>query len=131
MSEYVPFDPLTAIGLTEAARRMRGRDGRAPNVRTLRRWANLRFGCRPAGRNGPRIYLRVVRYNGYLLTMRQWVDTFEAERARLGVRPLPGEAGTPPLPRSSRERQRAHEAAERVLDQGGVGRRRQEREQDE
>lgn len=82
--------------LSQAAGLMRGRYGRRPAADTLRRWANPRKGCRPAGADGPVIFLRVVRLGGELLTRAEWVAEFEAERLRMGMRVVSPPRGPKP-----------------------------------
>lgn len=109
------FNLTLAISLAIARTRMRGRGGKLPAIQTVRRWANPKRGCRPAGEHGPLIVLRTVKFSGEILTMPEWVAEFEAERVRLGTRE------NPPLPRTSKERRRADEAAERRLNNARVG----------
>ena len=83
------IDLTDAIGLSTAAKRMRGRGGKAPSVETVRRWANPRRGCFPQGKGGPRLVLATIRMSGELLTLPEWVEAFERDRARLGRRGPP------------------------------------------
>lgn len=111
-----PIDISRAIGLTEAAKLMRGRGGKSPSVETIRRWANPKKGCWPAGKEGPQLLLRTVRYNGELVTLPEWVQEFERLRVALGLRePLPPSE----RPRPMRSRMAAHRRAEEALDRMG------------
>lgn len=114
MNDLDGFEASKAIGLTQAAKMMRGRRG-APAVDTLRRWASPKRGWR-AWPGGPVVFLRVVRLNGELVTTEAWVKAFEAERIRLGERRPP----EGPVIRSAGERRRGHQRAEAYLDQQGV-----------
>src|SRR5262249_62001467 len=101
-----------------ARKLLRGRGGRSPSLETVRRWASPRRGSRPAGPNGPRLVLRAIRLGGELLMLPEWVEEFERERRRLGVRtPAPGA----PRDRTDRQRRRAYERAEAELDRRGCG----------
>lgn len=75
-----------AMGLSTARLLLRTREGRHPSVDTLRRWADPTQGCKPAGRNGPTIYLRVQAHEGVLLTCREWVEEFDRLRQELGAK---------------------------------------------
>lgn len=112
----VEFSMSRAIGLTEASHRMRGRGGRPPVVETVRRWANPRCGCFPAGKTGPQLILRTRKVNGEVLTMPEWVDAFERERARLGERQAEEETSL----RTTKQRDRELARADRQLDEQGV-----------
>jgi hypothetical protein len=81
-----PFPLGQAIGLSEAARLVRGRGGRPACVETLRRWANPKRGCRPAGKCGPKLVLKTHKLNNEILTLPQWVREFEQDRAADGER---------------------------------------------
>lgn len=113
------FTMSRAIGLTDAARLMRGRRGKNPAVETVRRWANPARGCYPSGQSGPQLVLRTHRVNGELLTLREWVEEFERARAALGARPVVVKLETE---RKGPKRQRAHDRAEAALDRQGVPR---------
>lgn len=114
--EPPPIDLKRAIGMAAAARLMRGRNG-PPNVSTVRRWANPKCGCWPQGKDGPHLLLQTVKYNGEVLTTAEWVEEFERQRLRLGVRArYPGAA-----PRSSKRRAAAVRRAEARLDRDKVG----------
>lgn len=102
------------IELTQAAKLMRGRGGRAPSIETLRRWANHKRGCRPLGELGPTIFLRVARVNGYLVTTAEWVQEFERQRLALGTREIP-------LPTPSRTQRASVRRANEILDRAGIG----------
>jgi hypothetical protein len=80
-----PEDMARAIGMATAAKMMIGRGGKRPSVETLRRWAGK--GCWPQGRGDgkPKLVLMTFRLNGELLTLPEWVEAFEGERARLGM----------------------------------------------
>ena len=109
------FDPLKAVGLSRARLKMRGQgaDPRPPTTETLRRW--IRYGCRPAGPNGPLLKLQGRLYSGHFLVMPEWVERFEAERLRLSrIDPLADE-----VPNRTREAQKR--AAELALDRAGIG----------
>lgn len=67
--------PADAITLPEAARLIRGRRGRVPCVRSLRRWITV--GVLAKGR---RVHLRAVRVHGEYLTCPDWVNEFELVR---------------------------------------------------
>lgn len=123
MSEYIEFDFSKAIGLVDATKLMRGKGGRAPAVETVRRWANARKGCHPAGPKGPRIVLPTRKVNGEVLVMPQWVEEFETRRAALGEQRGQEDAKPEPIVypmQSSKQARRAHEAAERRLDAAGI-----------
>jgi hypothetical protein len=110
-----PFDLKRAIGMAKAARLLRSRGGKAPNIETLRRWANPKKGCRPTGADGPKLFLRTVRIGNELLTMPEWVEHFEAERIRQGERqPLP------PRPPSNRRRAAESREADRIFAAAGM-----------
>ena len=102
------------IELTQAAKLMRGRGGRAPSIETLRRWANHKRGCRPLGELGPTIFLRVARVNGYLVTREEWVREFERQRVAIGTREPPQEV-------PNRERRASIARANARLDRAGIG----------
>lgn len=106
-----------AIGLAEAARRMRGRGGRPPSTSTVRRWADPRQGYRPQGHTGQPIVLRTLRVGQDLATLPEWIEEFELSRERLGavvILPLPVR-GVP-----ARTRNAAHRRAEQALDEAGI-----------
>ena len=67
--------PDDAITLTEAGKLLRGRCGRPPCLRSLRRWVTQGIMSR-----GRRVYLRAVRVHGQYLTCPAWVAEFEAVR---------------------------------------------------
>lgn len=104
-----------ALSLTEASKMLRGRGGKPAAIETIRRWANPNKGCRPAGKDGPVLILHTVRVNGELLTRREWVEAFEAERLRLGDRQPTG-----PVSRTPAKRAAGHRRAEKLLDEMGV-----------
>lgn len=85
MSEVV-FNLKNAINLSKARSMMRGKGGGSPSLDTVRRWGNRRCGCRPVGVNGPVIYLNVIRVNGEMLTMPEWVEEFERRRADIAAK---------------------------------------------
>lgn len=80
------FDLSRAIGLTAASKLMHGKGGRRLSVEAVRRWCNPKCGCRPAGKDGPVLFLKTHKTNGEILTMPEWVEDFERERARLSER---------------------------------------------
>lgn len=107
-----------AINLTEAAKRLRSRGGRPPNVGTVRRWANKRKGYKPAGYEGEPIVLRTLRVGQDLLTFPEWVEEFARAQVAAG---LAAQAPLPPAGRPVRSREAAHRRAEAELDRAGVG----------
>jgi hypothetical protein len=107
------FDLKEAISLTQAAKMLRGRAGRARCLATLRRWANSRRGWRPHG-GAQQVLLQVVKLNGELLTMESWVTEFRDAQVAAARRELP------PGLRTSRQREAAHRRAEEYLDRGGI-----------
>ena len=114
----VNLDPNAPISMAQAAKMIRGRGNRSVNVETLRRWANPRRGCYPAGPDGPQLLLKTVRISNELITRPVWVEAFEAERLRLGQREQ-----LPPPPREPSSRRRAAEnrLADEILDRMGIG----------
>ena len=104
------------IGLADAARLLRGREGQPPNVATVRGWARPGEGYRPRGWAGEAVVLRTVVVGRDYLTLPEWVAEFERGRLRVGqlVRQRP--AATP-----ARKAQAMHRRAEAALDRAGVG----------
>lgn len=97
--------------LSRAAERMRGRGGRPPNPRVVARWT--REGCRVAGQV---IKLNAVLISGCLLTLPEWVETFEQTRARAALA-----ARRPPLAEPApRTRRASKRAADAYLQKMGV-----------
>jgi hypothetical protein len=115
--ELSPADISRLIGLTAARAMLRGRGGKSPSLETLRRWANPRRGWKAPFPDAPRVILRTVRLNGELLTLPQWVEEFERERLRWGVRsPWP-----PPAGRPEKRRARDQERDLAFLAANGIG----------
>lgn len=112
------FDIHKAINLSKAALLVRGKGGNPITVETLRRWANPKRGCFPAGKEGPRLVLPTHKANGEILVMPDWVTWFEEERARLSERgPKPAPA---PMP-TTKQRRREIGRAAKGLDEAGIG----------
>ncbi len=66
--------------------------------------------------DGSKIILRSIRWGNTLLTLPEWIEEFERERAAsLCPKPMP-EAS-----RTERNRRAGHRNAERYLDRHGVG----------
>jgi hypothetical protein len=107
------FDAARQLSLTEAAKLLRGRGGKAPSVDTLRRWANPNRGCRVGELQ---LLLPTVRVGGEVLTMPEWVQAFAKMRARLGVRKV-----LPPVARPARQRAAAQRRATERLKAAGIG----------
>jgi hypothetical protein len=93
--EVQGIDLDRAISLNDARKLMRGRGGKRPALDTVRRWSNPRRGCYPLGKDGPRLLLRTIKFNGEVLTTAEWVRDFERRRvmAALGKLPREGDAG--------------------------------------
>lgn len=110
-----PIDLNKAIGMAKAAQQMRGKGGRlGVAVDTARRWANPLKGCDLGG--GHVAVLRTVRWCGELLTLPEWVEDFERERAsRLVV-----VASCVANRRPERTRRAAHRRAVAELERMGV-----------
>jgi hypothetical protein len=104
------FDVEKAIGLSEAAKMLRGRGGKRPHVETLRRWATR--GC-AAGKQ--KILLRSILLNGERLTTVEWVKSFDRARIVAGL-----DEEVVPV-QSARERTKSVERANAYLDRVGVG----------
>lgn len=77
--ELIGFDLETAIGMTAAAKLVRGRRGRRAHRETLRRWA-----IRGCVVGGERIFLRSVVVSGERLTTELWLKEFNKRRTALG-----------------------------------------------
>lgn len=103
----ITFDLSRAIGLCQASQLMRGKSGQRPAVETVRRWANPKRGCYPAGRSGPRLVLQTHKLNGEILTMPEWVAAFEADRVELSLRLIQPPSAVPPIrPATTKQRER-------------------------
>lgn len=111
------FDLNRAIGLAKASHQMRGKGGKSPSVETVRRWANPKVGCYPAGKEGVLLVLQTHKLNGEILTMPEWVADFEAARVKLSARQV---AAPAPRQRSSKKRARDIARAEARLDRAGI-----------
>lgn len=109
-------DVSRMMTLGDAAKLLQGRGNKRPCLETMRRWANPKRGCRVAGNT---VILCTVRVGRDLLTMKEWVEAFDAARIKAGIRAEIPEAA---LPRSPAKRKAAHRRAERVLDAAGIGR---------
>lgn len=108
------YDDARSVGLEEARRLMRGRSGPVA-LEVARRWAGR--GCRPAGPEGPVLFLPAVKISHEWRTLPEWVRAFERKRLELetcGVAP-------PPTARPERSRAAGHRHAERRLDALGCG----------
>ena len=104
-----PAEVKRAISLTEAAKMLRGRGGKAPHLTTVRRWADPKRGFRSGG--GPVVVLRAVKIGCDVVTLPEWVEEFQAAR----IRPLPAM----PRERSARSARAAHRRAVEELRRAG------------
>lgn len=74
-----------ALTLVEACQQiLRGRGGRRLHAEVARRW--ITRGCRPAGDDGPLLYLPALLWCGAWHTMPEWCRLFEEKRRELGHR---------------------------------------------
>lgn len=116
LGELVKFEPEQALSLRDAAALIRGRGGRPGNLCVLRRFANPKVGCRPAGASGPCIILPTTYYAGCRMLMKQWATAFEEARRRIGS------GATLPQHRqpTARQQSAAHQRAVEELQRRGV-----------
>jgi hypothetical protein len=111
--EYESISLVNLLGLAEAARRLPKVDGRKVSIPTIWRW------CRK-GLRGVRLpYVRVGRR---ICVSPAALSTFFAQVAALDDRvPPPGRpASMGKRPITSRQRQRALEEADRILERAGI-----------
>lgn len=103
------------IGLADAAKLLRGRDGQPPNVATVRGWARPEEGYRPRCWKGEPVVLRTVVVGRDYLTLPEWVAEFERGRLRVGQL-----ARQRPPAAPARKAKAMHRRAEAALDKAGV-----------
>ena len=108
-----PYDDERSIDVRQAAKMFRGRgrkgyDGVSPAG--LRRWC--RDGC---SIQGTKLWLPSVRISGEFRLMPAWVQWFEQQRVKLGMR-----RPAPRLARPERTRLASHRRAEEFLRREGV-----------
>ncbi len=103
------------IGLAEATMMLRGREGRPPNVATVRGWARPGEGYRPRAWKGEPVILRTVVVGRDYLTLPEWIAEFERERLRIGQL-----ARQRPPAVTARKARALHRRAAKALDQSGV-----------
>ena len=107
-----PYDDERSIDVRQASKMLRGRGGRrevSPAV--LRRWC--RDGC---SIQGTKVWLPSVRISGEFRLMPAWVQWFEAQRIKLGMR----RPAAPRLARPERTRLASHRRAEEYLRREGM-----------
>ncbi len=107
----------SAIGMSQAAKLIRGKGGKHCSVRVLYRWSNPNKGYRPRGmQTAPAVVLQTVIVNGERLTTKQWVEEFE--RARVAA-PRPRKVPASEKTRSKRSFDAAQKRAGKTLDAMG------------
>jgi hypothetical protein len=102
--------------LSQAAKLMRGRDGKHPHITNVRRWANPRRGWRAP--DGTVHVLRCAKVSAQLVTLPEWVRAFEL--VRMGESDKARRAAGP-MPRTPTQRAAAARRANARLDKRGVG----------
>ena len=78
---YENLDPSQGLTIRDIREHLgfRGPSGKQLTLQTLRRWSNPKRGCQPIGKDGPIILLPMLKINGGLITMPDWLEWFLEE----------------------------------------------------
>lgn len=98
------------VTLAEAAKYLRGRNGKTVHITSIRKWASPSVGWKAP--DGSRVVLKTIDLNAQLLTLPEWCEEFDLARARANDRARQAKPKGPA--RTSRQREAA---AKRAMDQ--------------